>query len=385
MLTDNEKEYFGKTLDAVRTKVELFKDNGVTKKEMELSSPSEIYDYLDRFVVGQERAKKILSVVAHNHYKRLLIWRDSGFKKKLDKTNCILIGPTGSGKTFMVKQLADYLKVPCFVADANSLTAAGYVGKDAESIVEGLINASNENYDAAATGIIFIDEFDKIAKRKGGGQKQKDVGGESVQQALLKIIEGTVMEFERNTGLAKVKFSIDTSNILVIVGGAFVGLEEIIEKRMNIKRSTPIGFTGSEQIEVPDKDEILKYAKSEDLEEFGFIPEILGRLPLVATLKRLSVNDLKNILSKVENNLIEQYTELFNFSEKELVIDDEAIEQMAVVAETLGTGARSLKTIMENVLLDPMFEVEHTYVTKEDVEKIQSQVGYNPEAKTNKL
>ena len=385
MLTDNEKEYFGKTLDAVRTKVELFKDNGVTKKEMELSSPSEIYDYLDRFVVGQERAKKILSVVAHNHYKRLLIWRDSGFKKKLDKTNCILIGPTGSGKTFMVKQLADYLKVPCFVADANSLTAAGYVGKDAESIVEGLINVSNENYDAAATGIIFIDEFDKIAKRKGGGQKQKDVGGESVQQALLKIIEGTVMEFERNTGLAKVKFSIDTSNILVIVGGAFVGLEEIIEKRMNIKRSTPIGFTGSEQIEVPDKDEILKYAKSEDLEEFGFIPEILGRLPLVATLKRLSVNDLKNILSKVENNLIEQYTELFNFSEKELVIDDEAIEQMAIVAETLGTGARSLKTIMENVLLDPMFEVEHTYVTKEDVEKIQSQVGYNPEAKTNKL
>ena len=385
MLTDNEKEYFGRTLDAVRTKVELFKDNGVTKKEMELSSPSEIYDYLDRFVVGQERAKKILSVVAHNHYKRLLIWRDSGFKKKLDKTNCILIGPTGSGKTFMVKQLADYLKVPCFVADANSLTAAGYVGKDAESIVEGLINVSNENYDAAATGIIFIDEFDKIAKRKGGGQKQKDVGGESVQQALLKIIEGTVMEFERNTGLAKVKFSIDTSNILVIVGGAFVGLEEIIEKRMNIKRSTPIGFTGSEQIEVPDKDEILKYAKSEDLEEFGFIPEILGRLPLVATLKRLSVNDLKNILSKVENNLIEQYTELFNFSEKELVIDDEAIEQMAVVAETLGTGARSLKTIMENVLLDPMFEVEHTYVTKEDVEKIQSQVGYNPEAKTNKL
>lgn len=383
MLSKREKDHFYKSLEAVRSKVELFKKEEPPTREFELNSPKEIYEYLDRFVVGQERAKKILSVAAHNHYKRLLIWKESGFKKKLDKTNCILIGPTGSGKTFMVKQLADCLRVPYYVADANSLTASGYVGKDAESIVEGLINASNENYDAASTGIIFIDEFDKIAKRKTSNSRSKDVGGESVQQALLKIIEGTTMEFERSAGLTKFKFNIDTSNILVIVGGAFVGLEDIIEKRMKIKRTTPIGFTKNDNTDVPDRGDILQYVKNEDLEEFGFIPEILGRLPLAATLKKLTVEDLINILSKIENNLVDQYTELFKYSEKELVFEDEAIVQMAEIAETLGTGARSLKTIMENVLLDPMFEVEHTLITGKDVEKIQSQMGGYTKAKAD--
>lgn len=382
MLTKKEKDFFQDSLDAVRQKVELFSD--AETKEMELSSPSEIYSYLDRFVVGQERAKKILSVAAHNHYKRLMIWKDSGFKRKLEKTNCLLVGPTGSGKTFMVKQLADFLNVPYYIADANSLTAAGYVGKDAESIVEGLINASDGNYDAAATGIIFIDEFDKIAKKKSGGAKSKDVGGESVQQALLKIIEGTSMDFERNSGLTKVKFTIDTSNILVIVGGAFVGLEDIIEKRMKIKRTTPIGFTGdSVKVETPERGDILQYVTTEDLEDFGFIPEILGRLPLVAALKELSTEDLINILSKVENNLIEQYTELFKYSDKELVFDDEAIVEMASIAKTFGTGARSLKTIMENVLLDAMFEVEHTHVNAKYVKEVRSQMGKNPKAEAD--
>lgn len=381
MITRSEKEFFDSTLNAVREKVELF-ENKTKSKEFELQTPKEIYDYLDRFVVGQERAKKILSVTAHNHYKRLLIYKDNGFKKRLDKTNCILIGPTGSGKTFMVKQLAEFLNVPYYIADANSLTAAGYVGKDAESIVEGLINASDGNYDAAATGIIFIDEFDKIAKRKTGGTRSKDVGGEAVQQALLKIIEGTQMEFERSSGLTKVKLSIDTSNILVIVGGAFVGLEDIIKKRLKISDTKPIGFVTEEQ-EKKDKEDILKFAKTEDLEDFGFIPEILGRLPLMATLKELTVEDLKNILSKVENNQIEQYTEMFKFSEKELVFDDEAIEEIAKLAKTMGTGARSLKTIMENVLLEPMFNLEHAYITAKDVKKIQPLMGTDTKAKTD--
>ena len=380
MLKQHEKDFFDGALNAVRDKIELFE--GPEGKEMELSTPKDIYTHLDRFVVGQERAKKILSVAAHNHYKRLLIWKDSGFKKKLDKTNCVLIGPTGSGKTFMVKQLADYLNVPYYIADANSLTAAGYVGKDAESIVEGLINASDGNYDAAASGIIFIDEFDKIAKRKASGSKSKDVGGEAVQQALLKIIEGTVMDFERTTGLSKVKFSIDTSNILVIVGGAFVGLEDIIKKRMKIIDSKPIGFV-TEEVKEQERGDILQYAKNEDLENFGFIPEILGRLPLIATLKELTEQDLINILTKVENNQVEQYTEMFKYSDKELVFDDEAITEMAKLAKTLGTGARSLKTIMENVLLEPMFELEHAHITANDVEKIQPLLGVNTKAEAD--
>ena len=381
MLSKQERDFFEKGLDAVRTKVEIFKEE--ESQEFTLSSPKEIYSHLDRFVVGQEKAKKVLSVVAHNHYKRLLIWKESGFKRRLDKTNAILLGPTGSGKTFMVKKLAEFLEVPCYVADANSLTAAGYVGKDAESIVEGLIAASGDNYDAAATGIIFIDEFDKIAK-KGVDGKKKDIGGESVQQALLKIIEGTVLDFERNSGLSRVKFSIDTSNILVIVGGAFVGLEEIIEKRMKIKRSKGIGFVSSAATEnAPDKSDILQYVKSEDLEHFGFIPEILGRLPLIAPLKELTEQDLVNILSKVENNSIEQYTELLKYSKVDLNISDDAILEMAKLAKTLGTGARSLKTIMENVLLDHMFDLEEANITADDVKKLYTQLGYDSKAEAN--
>ena len=384
LLSKQETDFFDQGLNAVRGRIELFTDT--PSEEFEIVTPKQIYDHLDKFVVGQERAKKIMSVVAHNHYKRLLIYKDSGFTKKLEKTNCLLLGPTGSGKTFMVKQLAEYLNVPVHIADANSLTAAGYVGKDAESIVEGLVNASDGNYDAAATGIIFIDEFDKIAKKKGGGgSKSKDVGGEAVQQALLKIIEGTVMDFEKSNGISKVKFQIDTSNILVIVGGAFVGLEDIIEKRMKINRETPIGFTGvrdPNKAETPSRGDILQYAINEDLENYGFIPEILGRLPLIAPLKELTVQDLINILTKVENNLVSQYVDLFKFSDAELVFEDDAIIAMAEIAKTFGTGARSLKTIMEHVLLESMFEVEHAHITAEYVTDVHSSMGKNTQAKT---
>lgn len=371
-LSNDEKAFFERKLAAVRDKVELSFDE-VSNGEFNLPDPKEIYNYLDKFAVGQDKAKKMLSVAAHNHYKRLLIYKESDFEKRLDKTNLMLLGPTGSGKTFLVKKLAEFLNVPCYVADANSLTAAGYVGKDVDTLIEGLVDAAQGNYDAAGTGIIFIDEFDKIAKRKIPG-KNRDVGGEAVQQALLKLIEGTKVEVERSTGFAKVKFQVDTSNILIIVGGAFVDLEEIIAKRLKVGPTTNFGFGADLNQSTADLG-LLHHAKPEDLEEFGFIPEILGRIPLIGVLNELTEDDLVNILSKIENNLIYQYKELFKFSEIELDFEEDSLYEIAKLAKQQKTGARGLRSILENVLLDYMFELKDAKITKNDVKEIQSQLG----------
>lgn len=372
-ISASDKEFLLNNIRQTREKLSLY----TVKAQLDftLPTPKEIYDYLDDYVISQDRAKKILSVGAHNHYKRLMIFKDEGYddKNKIEKTNLMLLGPTGSGKTYLVKKLAEMMKVPYYIADANNMTASGYVGKDVESVVDGLFQNARGNFDAAATGIVFIDEFDKIcSKSDGGGNKRKDVGGEAVQQALLKLIEGTEIEMERMQGLSKVRFVVDTSNILFIVGGAFTGLDEIIQKRLGEDKRS-IGF-GANFKEAESLVNIFNKVQPEDLEEYGFIPEILGRIPTIAPLQELTKDNLIDILTKVKNNLMDQYGRLFAYSDLELKISKKGLEHIAEKAIERKVGARGLKSLIEMVLLEYMFNLESAVLDDNDVKKIIDEV-----------
>jgi ATP-dependent Clp protease ATP-binding subunit ClpX len=359
------------------------------RPQVRLPTPAEIKAFLDDYVVGQEMAKRVLSVAVYNHYKRIYTRRGNSQKVRspaglvrppglnagsvgleeveLAKSNILLMGPTGSGKTLLAQSLARFLNVPFTIADATSLTEAGYVGEDVENIIQNLLHAADYDVEKASRAIVYIDEIDKIARKGDTPSITRDVGGEGVQQALLKIIEGTRANVTPRGGKKynqQEYIQVDTSNILFICGGAFHGIEQIIRRRIGVKA---LGFGA--KIERQEKDprigELLKHVEPQDLTKFGMIPEFVGRLPVIATLYDLTEEDLVTILTQPKNALVKQYQRLFDLEKVKLTFTKEALRSIAHEAMTRNAGARGLRAIIENAMLDIMYEVPYKDGIKE--------------------